>query len=724
MRRWARAAGVLMGVVGAEAAGHGQQGITITPDTVYLAAERLMVDRLYPAQPDWMPPSLDTRLLATAEVHPTPAVRAAAVRAIGRFENPADVPRIAQHIGDPDPQVRREVVHALVMALQNAELPDDARAIATAFDVLRRRLVFERGVAAVESTILESLGELPLDDRQGTEVERLLFERLQAAIPDSGAVRGLEAWYRRHRDRPVSDAMRARLRELAVPHIDRGPYLAAIEALRSIGDTDERTLTTASAYTCPRPPPKCGWEIRRAAVTTMAGGFDRFSTALYRRLDDAHYLVRLEAVRAVGRSIPSTLFCAPLIAALGDESRHVVLAAIELLHPSCNDRDDALGRLRAYAAELGNASLGRRWHEPAQALLTLVKFAPDEALRIASEVAARHEAWQVRAAAARVAELTRTESVAIALIRDDEPNVRMAALSALASIGSDARVAAALEALAADDVQLVLTGAEILKKGRLDSLASPGLADAVYGESKAALVRLTARDYEPSRDARIELLARLGETGGTSDVELNFLRVYLKDTDPFVAAAAADALGALTGTRPSPEPTRRPLEQPTDDELRNLRKAVGGASAVVIWLDDGSDVPMRLSMADAPLTAARFVKLARAGYYNGLTFHRVVADVHMAGGSPKANDFSGDRRFWPAEISGVSPSDGLVGHWTGARHTASGQFFIAAVSAPASKYQYTFFGRACVAERVMTGALIREISISRVGTGSACDPRS
>ena len=685
MTRRAWVIGVLIGVLGAEATGHDQPGISITPDTVYLAAERLMVDRLYPAPPDGMPPSLDMRLLATAEVHPTAAVRVAAVRAIGRFESPTDVERIVRHIGDPDPQVRREVVHALVMALQKAKLPEDARATALAFDALRGRLLFERGVVEVESAILESLAELALDERQGTELERLLLERVQA-LPEPAAVRGLEVRYRRHQNRPVSDAMRAKLRELAVPRIDRGPYLAAIEALRAIGDTDERTLTTASAYTCPPPPgPPCGWEIRRAAVTTMAGAFDRFRTALYRRLDDVHYLVRLEAVRAVARAIPSTLFCAPIIAALGDDNRHVVLAAIELLHPSCNDRDDALGRLRVYAAELGNASPGRRWNEPAQALLTLVKFAPDEALRIASEVAAHHESWQVRAAAARVAELTRTESLAIALMRDGEPNVRMAALSALAMMSSETRVAAALEALADDDVQLVLTGAEILKQGRLASLASPGLSEAVYGESKAALVRLTARDYEPSRDARIELLARLGETGGTSDVELTFLRKYLKDTDPLVAAAAADALGVLTGTRPPPEPTRRPLEQPTEDELRTLRKAVGGASAVVIWLDDGSAIAMALRMADAPLTAARFVKLAQAGHYNGQTFHRVVADVHMAGGSPKANDFSGDRRFWPAEISGVSPGAGSVGHWTGTRHTASGQFFIATVSAPASR---------------------------------------
>ena len=722
MRRWARAAGVLLGVVGAEAAGHDQQGVTITADTVYLAAERLMVDRLYPAPPDGMAPSLDMRLLEAGEVHPTAAVRVAAVRAIGRFENPADVPRVARHIGDPDPQVRRAVVHALVMALQNAKPAEDARAIATVFDVLRVRLPFERGVAAVESTILESLGELPLDDKQGTEMVRILFERLQAADPDPAAVGGLERWYRRHQNRPVPDAVRVKLRELAVPNIDRGPYLAALEALRAIGDTDERTLTTASAYRCPPPPldPKCGWQIRRAAVTTMAGAFDRFSTALYRRLDDAHYLVRLEAVRAVAGAIPSTRFCAPLIAALGDENRHVVVAALELLDPRCNDRDDALARLRAWAAELGNASFALRWHEPAQALVTLAKFEPDEALRIASEVAAQHETWQVRALAARVAELTRTESLAIALIRDDEPNVRTAALTALAALGSEARVAAALEALGSDDVQLILTGAEILKRGRLDSLASPGLADAVYGESKAALVRLTARDYEPSRDARIELLARLGETSGTSDVELNLLRVHLKDADPFVADAAADALGVLTGARPPPQPTRRPLDQPSEDELRSLRKAVGGASAVVIWLDDGSAITMALSLADAPLTAARFVKLAQAGYYNGLTFHRVVANVHMAGGSPKANDFSGDRRFWPAEISGVSPGAGSVGHWTGTRHTASGQFFIATDAAPASKYKDTFFGRACVSEKVMTGARIREITIGRSGPLRPC----
>jgi peptidyl-prolyl cis-trans isomerase B (cyclophilin B) len=709
---------LLLTLVGAEAAGRRQPGVVITPDTVYLAAERLMVDRLYPAPPESTAVSYDARLLATAEVHPNAAVRAAAVRAVGRFEAPADVERIARHIGDPDPQVRREVVHALVLVLRHAKPAEHATEIATAVDTLRRRLPFERG-AAVESVILESLGELPLDDRQFSEVERIFLGELEASFPDPAAVRGIEAWYRRHQGHPVPHAMRRRLRQLAVPRVDGDPYLAALEALRAMGDTDERTISTAAAYRCPPPGlPRCGWEIRRTAVSMMAGAFDRFSADIYRRLDDLHYLVRLEALRAVAAGIPSTGFCSPLINALSDESRHVVIAALEALDPRCNEREDALGRLRALAAELGNAFIGPRWHEPVQALLTLVEFQPEEAVRIATELA-HHGTWHVRAAVARVAQLTRSEPLALELIRDDEQNVRIAALSALAAMGSAARVAAAVEALAADDVQLVLTAAEILKKSRLDTLATAELGDVIFARSKAALVRLTARDYEPSRDARIELLARLSETGSPSEDFLSFLRAYLKDTDPLVADAAADAQAVLTGTRPSPEPTRRPLEQPTVDELQNLRKAAAAAS-VHISLDDGSFIEMSLRMADAPLTAARFVRLAQAGYYDGLTFHRVVADVHMIGGSPNANDYSGDRRFWPPEISALGPDAATVGHWTGPGHTASGQFFIGTAPAPAARSTYTIFGRACVAEKVMTGAVIRAITIGRRGQGRPC----
>jgi peptidyl-prolyl cis-trans isomerase B (cyclophilin B) len=700
--------------------GASQAGIPLTPDKVYLAAERIIAERMYPRD-STAPVSLtaDELLLASAERSSLSVIRIAAVHSIARFENPGDVRRLAQHISDADRNVRRDVAFALAFVLRKAKPVEDAREITTAFDVLRARLLIEK-VAVVEGAILMSLGELSLDARQAAEVERILLERIKQTPTSIPALYGVEAWYRRQPSRPVPDAMRARLRQLSVPRLgaDGGdPLLPALEALRAIGDTDERTITTASRFNCTFEP-KCGWEIRRVAVQMMSGAADRFGQAIYRRLDDVVALVRLEAVRGLAKSIPSTRSCAPLIEALADENRHVVTTAIDLLDAACQDRDDVLLRLRFFVKQLGGTDAAdARWHEGAHALVTLAKFEPDEALRLATELAERHEHWQVRARAARVAELTRNEELGSRLARDREPNVRTAALEGLAKIGSPARVPAAIAALAGDDVQLVLTAAQILKKARLGPLADQGIGAEGWNGLALALMRLTAADHEPTREARVELLARLAEWGSPSDVELqSAFRGFLKDLDPAVATAAADALFAQTGERVRPTPTRRPIEQPTEDELRSLRVSVSaGHSAVHLWLSDGSIIEIRLLMDRAPLTAARFFRLAESGYYNGLTFHRVLPDLMMAGGSPGANDYAGYRRFWPDEITpGAGElTVGLVGMPARERHTARGQFFITTGPDSARVGDFTVFGRACVSPKVMEGAVIREVTVNK-----------
>lgn len=711
---------VLVAVV-ATAPGASQLVVDPTTDQVYLAAERLIAERAYPsesARSGVQTP--DELLLESARRSNRPAVRVAAVRALARFEDPSDIGRLGQHIADPHEDVRVEVISGLAFVLRKAKPVEDARTIAQVFDLLRARLLIE-GEPRVREAILASLGELDLVGQQAVEVERILLERIKLVPASPGAVRGIEAWYRRQASRPVSESMRARLRQLSVPRqgADSGePLLPALEALRAIGDVDDRTVTTAAVYRCPPvAPPECGWEIRRAAVQMMSGAADRFSQVLFRRLDDAHHLVRLEAVRAIARSIPSTRSCAPIIGALSDESRYVVLAAIELLSPACDDREDALSRLRSWATELGNPDKEQaaRWHERAQALVTLVKFAPDEALKLAGQVAADHEVWQVRAAAARVAEITGTQEFASRLARDKEPNVRTAALDALTRMGSAARVPAAIAALDEDDVQLVLTAAQILKKERLGPLAEQGIGADGWNGLAHALMRLTAADREPTREARVEILARLAEWGPPGDAELKYaFRGYMKDFDPRVAAAASDALYTLTGERVPAQPARRPIEQPTEGQLNALR-ARPNANVVNLHLSDDSIIEMVVRLTDVPLTSARFIQLAEAGYYNGLTFHRVAADIMMAGGSPGANDYSGDRRFWRDEIrptAGEFGTFGLLGLAARERHTGAGQFFITTHAGPGFIDDHTIFGRACVSPRIMDGAVIRRVSVA------------
>jgi cyclophilin family peptidyl-prolyl cis-trans isomerase len=725
-----RAAGALVLLVLAAtrpAAGtRGQVPPVITPDTVYLAGERLIVDRTYP-QTD-VPASIltDRQILAAAEISLNPDVREAAVRVLGRFESPADIERIGSHNGDPNNDVRMATANALAQALINAKQETDARAIGMTFDLLRARLYGER-VALVAGAILAAIGELPLTDVQAKEAERVLVERTSTAATLAFAAAGLEALLRHNPGRPIAAATRARLRQMSVRRFgsegDTEPSLAALRALHAIHDTDVRTIASAAVYHCPpRADPECGWEIRRTGVLMTIGAPDRFSEQLNRALDDVHPLVRIAALRALASAIPESRYCGNLIGALGDPFRPVVLAAIDLMDPRCNDRQDVIDRLLPMAKELANPDRKAEWHAPVHAFVTMTRFVPEEIRSIAKETAAVHDVWQVRAAAAQIAATLRDESLALLLTEDKDPNVRTAALGALVQLGSAERVRVAIKALSTDDEQLVWYGAAVLRRSALASLGGSDVAHALIKEGVKTLRRLTEAGRETSRECRVELLARIGEYGTPGDTDLETaLLPYLKDFDPFVAAAAADALKTLTGSRPTPQPARRPLDQPTEGEIQTFRKM--RPPQVDIILADESHIGIHLLLNDAPVAATRFAKLAQSGYYSGLTFHYVDPEALIAGGSPRANDHAGDARFWRDEI-GLSfrfPGEvGQVGLWTRGRHQGLGQFFVTLADMPGFDREHTIFGRACAPLKVLEGAVIREMKVNVQPIGPAC----
>src|SRR4026207_2476943 len=71
----------------------------------------------------------------------------------------------------------------------------------------------------------------------------------------------------------------------------------------------------------------------------------------------------------------------------------------------------------------------------------------------------------------------------------------------------------------------------------------------------------------------------------------------------------------------------------------------------VITLDNGNEIRLEFYPADAPKTVENFVTLAKKGFYNNLTFHRVVPDFVVQGGCPKGNGTGGPGYTIPAEFN-------------------------------------------------------------------------
>ncbi|MEK7108519.1 MAG: peptidylprolyl isomerase [Patescibacteria group bacterium] len=102
--------------------------------------------------------------------------------------------------------------------------------------------------------------------------------------------------------------------------------------------------------------------------------------------------------------------------------------------------------------------------------------------------------------------------------------------------------------------------------------------------------------------------------------------------------------------------------------------------------------------ADAPKTVSNFITLAEKGFYNGLTFHRVVAGFMIQGGDPKGDGTGGPGYSFEDELNPNTESyragykKGVVAMANAGPNTNGSQFFIMLADTPLP-HAYTIFGR-------------------------------
>jgi peptidylprolyl isomerase len=114
---------------------------------------------------------------------------------------------------------------------------------------------------------------------------------------------------------------------------------------------------------------------------------------------------------------------------------------------------------------------------------------------------------------------------------------------------------------------------------------------------------------------------------------------------------------------------------------------------LVIETDHGS-VEIELFPGDAPKTVARISELAKQGFYNGLTFHRVVSGFVVQGGDPKGNGTGGSGHNLPAEFNSREHVEGTVAMARSADpDSADSQFYISLGRHSHLDRNYTVFGQ-------------------------------
>lgn len=93
-------------------------------------------------------------------------------------------------------------------------------------------------------------------------------------------------------------------------------------------------------------------------------------------------------------------------------------------------------------------------------------------------------------------------------------------------------------------------------------------------------------------------------------------------------------------------------------DFPQLDKTVGKDEAQVRLLTSEGDITIKLFPKYAPLAVENFLTHAKAGYYNGLTFHRVIKDFMIQSGDPKG-DGTGGQSIWSGKDDTIDAGDGF-----------------------------------------------------------------
>ncbi|MDE0840103.1 MAG: peptidylprolyl isomerase [Kiritimatiellae bacterium] len=104
-------------------------------------------------------------------------------------------------------------------------------------------------------------------------------------------------------------------------------------------------------------------------------------------------------------------------------------------------------------------------------------------------------------------------------------------------------------------------------------------------------------------------------------------------------------------------------------------------------------INLELFDADAPNTVKNFSDLAKKGYYDGLTFHRVIPNFMVQGGCPTGTGTGGPGYKIDCEINTQKHTPGTLSMAHAGANTGGSQFFITHVDTPHLDGVHTVFGR-------------------------------
>jgi cyclophilin family peptidyl-prolyl cis-trans isomerase/HEAT repeat protein len=467
-------------------------------------------------------------------------------------------------------------------------------------------------------------------------------------------------------------------RGLAVPD----PALHADAAYALSRDPFPQALPTLRKLLADPQPRVRAWAAR--ALGIVGSGDD---LALLRPLlDDGDPGPLIQALRAgkaltaAGKAQPIAGWTPRLRELLDDPRPGVRVSAIEAA--------GAWGSPALDEALAARAAAGETW-ERGTALVALAAAKDPRAADLAMAAAGSQDE-ALRALAAEAAGglgLPAGAAVIERLAADKSPRVRIAAVTAW--LAADPKASeVARKALSDPDPSVRGTAMGWLEEHPVVPLADLGAAlpgvyrDATEEAGLAGVRAVAARaKAEPlERGAAIGVLEKLAAGG------------------PYVLRReAGESLGKLG----QPVPPLEPAERTKGTEIyREVIQRTRRPRTVEVRTQRGT-ITLRLACPQAPLTCLNFLNLAAQGFYDGLTFHRVVPDFVIQGGDPRGDGSGGPGYVIRDEINRLRYGRGAVGMALAGPDTGGSQFFITLSPQPHLDGGYTVFGEVTAGAEVL-----------------------
>ncbi len=454
--------------------------------------------------------------------------------------------------------------------------------------------------------------------------------------------------------------------------------------------------------------------------------------ALSRVADDADWRVAVEAIRALaGESSDDATRATAAITALkwmaamrkaeplppdvpvptqrrGPEGAHVVIEALRALAPYTKDE-----RLRGLVRRIGSlvpastSSLQDMWVGCLATAAELRGSQPQTLDDIATCKLADHLRYPLvgELIAAKVGTLEARRTALQPMLAHEDPRVRVAGMTALASMWGDgvaadheAVVAMTIAALADKDGLVAGTAIETAETlyEQIDKASATPLRERL----DAALLARAQTEQDP--ELATSLFGLIGKRKLAAGAPA--CRHGVRGA-PVLAKAAVECLKALGETIGDEPLAIAAAAAPPVDVTAVINKQIRWTLRTT-----RGEIVIELRPDIAPWAVAAIVSLTRKNYYDGLELHRVVPNFVVQGGDPAQSGWGGPGFAIPAEPSaGAGYVDGGVGMADAGRDSAGSQWFVMHGPAPHLDGRYTWVGRVVSGQSAANSLLIGDV---------------